>query len=154
MPILPPPNNTNANVSGSGAANATILYRQLDENGEPRWGASKADFISDIDAVAQAVLTRLRLFEGEWWEDKMQGLPLWQSILGVGGAGKNQSAVNLLIQQVILGTPYVTGINSVQSSYDATSRSYKFYCKITTQFGVIAVTNMPTPPDQAYPGVQ
>ncbi len=152
MPILPPTPEQQAQ-GAQGAVSATILYRELDANGDPMWGTGKNDFLIDINAVAQAVLTRLRLFEGEWWEDQTQGLPLWQKMLGVGGSGRNLPAINLLITQVILGTPYVTSISNVQSSYNSTTRAFQFSAVITTQFGQIAVSNMPTPPSQAFPGV-
>lgn len=124
-----------------------ILYRRLDSDYEPAFGSGKAGFLSDIDAVAQAIGTRLRLFQGEWWEDQNDGLPLWQKILGR-PTGHNQDAVNLLIQQRILGTPYVVGVSNVQSSYDASTRAFKFYCVVQTQFGQVTVSNYPTPPPQ------
>ena len=50
-------------------ATPQILYIRLDENYEPDFASSKAGLITDIEAVAQAILTRLRLLQGEWWEN-------------------------------------------------------------------------------------
>src|ERR1035437_7868652 len=87
----------------------TISYRQRDANWDPRWGQGQSDFLTNLEAVAQAIWTRLRMFEGEWWADQGDCLPLWQSILGVGGARRNLQANTILIVDRILGTPYVTG---------------------------------------------
>lgn len=139
---------------------ATITYRRIDQSispttgvmaYEPVFGGGQADFISDIDAVGQAAMTRLRLLQGEWWENLNDGLPLFQQILGQ-AKGNDQQAINLLIQQRILGTPFVSGIISLQSSYDPNSRTFTFYSVIQTQFGPVSVSNstsnFPTPPKQ------
>jgi hypothetical protein len=120
-----------------------ITYRQLGPNNDPIWSS----YVSNAAAVAQAIYTRLLLLEGEWWESTQEGTPLWQSILGVGGANNTQ-AISLLLQQRILGTPYVTGLTSVQASYIPSTRAFSFYAVVQTQFGQVVVTNYPTPPLQ------
>ena len=42
-----------------------MRYRRIVE-GEPQFGQSKKDFLQGIDAVAQAIATRLKLFNNEW----------------------------------------------------------------------------------------
>lgn len=130
---------------------ASITYRQLDVNNDPIWGQGSADFLSDIDAVAQAILTRIRLFEGEWWENLNEGTPLWQKILGVGGANNRQQQISLLLQSRILGTPYVAEITNLQVSFNAAQRIFNFYAVVKTQFGAVVVTNTPQPPLQGLP---
>ena len=129
---------------------ATITYRQLINN-EPQWGQGQANFLSDRDAVAQAVITRLKLFEGEWWADLQDGTPYWQNILGSSGSDSNVKVITQLLIDRIRNTPYVIGTDNVQSSFDAASRTYKFSCTVNTQFGAIAVSNIPTPPPQTLP---
>lgn len=130
---------------------ASITVRKLDPvTWEPQWGQGQANFISDIDAVGQLIAQRLKLFEGEWWADEQDGLPLWQSILGVSG-GNNQQRINLLIQNRILGTRFVVSLSDVSSSFDPATRSYKFFANVQTQFGTISVTNIPTPPNRSLP---
>lgn len=124
---------------------ATIIYRKLDDNYEPLFGQSQANFISDNEAVAQAILTRLKLFMGEWWEDLNDGLPLWQAILG---HSAKQPPVNLAIQQRIVLTPYVITMDAVNSSYQSDTRGYQFSASVATQFGQVQVSNIPTPPGQ------
>jgi hypothetical protein len=118
---------------------ATITYRKLDPNGDPLWGNGQASFISDLQAVAQAILTRLRLFQGEWWEDLTIGTPMFQDILGQKSA---PTAVSLILQKVILGTPYVTGISNLSASWNSTSRAFAFSCLVQTQFGTLTVSNI------------
>lgn len=122
---------------------ATITYRKLDANGDPLYGSGQGNFVSDIEAVAQAILTRLKLLQGEWWEDAGAGTPLFQSILGVAGAGKHPDLVSLLLQQRILGTPYVREVQNVSGSYDPNTRAFAFACTVLTEFGAVAIASTP-----------
>ncbi len=131
---------------------ATIRVRALDANGDPLHGNGQRNFLSDIDAVRQIIVTRLKLFQGEWWENTNAGTPLFQQILGVSGAGKHPDAIALLLKQRILGTPYVLpgGVTNVQTSYNPTTRGFSFACSVATQFGALTIsTNVPTPPSAA-----
>jgi hypothetical protein len=130
---------------------ATITYRGLDPNGEPLYGNGQNNFVSDLYAVAQAIGTRLKLFQGEWWENVNAGTPLFQAMLGVSGVGRNPDAIALLIKQRILGTPYVLpgGVSNVAASYNGATRSFSFSCSVATQFGTLTVANQPTPPTAA-----
>lgn len=122
---------------------ATIIYRRLDLNYEPMFGQGKANFAVDVEAVAQAIQTRLLLFQGEWWESTLEGLPLFQKILGQPGNTQQLEKITLLIQQRILGTPFVVGINRIQTSFNSSTRRFVFYAEVNTQFGLIAVSNLP-----------
>jgi hypothetical protein len=124
---------------------ATITYRKLDQNGDPLQGAGQNSFVSDIDAVAQAISTRLKLLQGEWWENLNAGTPLFQSMLGVAGAGRHPETIALLLTERILGTPYVTSVSNVATSYNGGTRAFQFSCQVQTQFGTLTVTNQPTP---------
>jgi hypothetical protein len=95
-------------------------------------------------------MTRLKLFQGEWWENLLEGLPLFQSILGQPAGQNHLEAVNLLIQQRIQGTPYVlpNGISNIKSSFTKATRAFQFSCDVLTAFGTIQITNIPTPPPQ------
>ncbi len=132
---------------------ATITVRRIDPTSwEPAYGNGQGSYISDIDAVAQIIAQRLKFLEGEWWEDLTIGLPFWQKIAGFKGGGNNKQNIDLLIQNQILGTPFVLSVLNVQSSYDPNIRAYTFYGEVKTQFGVVTVTNnMPTPPSRALP---
>jgi hypothetical protein len=115
-----------------------ITYRKLDANGDPMYGRGQANFVSDIDAVAQAIATRLRLFTNEWWEDRSAGTPLFDSMLGTAN-GKRPEVVGLLLKQRILGTPYVRSVSAVQASFTSSSRAFSFSCQVQTDFGTLTV---------------
>jgi len=114
----------------------TVVYRRLSSSYDPVYGQGQNDFVQDIYAVAQAVMTRLNMWAEEWWADLNDGLPMLQGILGVMGAGQG-NAIGLLIQQRILGTPYVSSLFSVTTTYNAATRAYTFSCQANVSFGGI-----------------
>jgi hypothetical protein len=125
-----------------------VLVRQLDANHDPIYGNGQADFLVGIYAVAQIIQTALLLFEGEWWAQLNEGLPLFQSILGAAGAGKNPEAVSLVIQNRILGitfqgTQLVISLSNINTSYNPVNRAFQFNCNANTIFGTIAVSFQP-----------
>ena len=114
-----------------------IRYRRLDSNNDSERGQGRANFATDLEAVCQAILTRLRLFEGEWFENILEGLPLWTEILG--SSGNNKEVIDRLIQERIAGTKFVLSVGNVQSSL--ISRAYSFTCLVNTYFGTATITN-------------
>ena len=120
---------------------ATIAVEQIGPDGDIIDGV----FVTDNDAVAQIIQQRLKLFQGEWWENLSLGLPLFQSILGASGSQRQQQLIMLLILQQITSTPYVTGILSSSYSWFAAERQFFFTCAVQTLFGTVAVSNEPTP---------
>ena len=86
-----------------------MRYRKLDEAGDMTWGQGQANFYINIpSAVAQAVDTRLRLLEGEWFLDKNEGTPYTQQIVGK----HPEAAQNAGIRDRILNTQGVLTMNS------------------------------------------
>lgn len=118
-----------------------MRYRRLDDNDDYVFGQSGQDFYTGVDAVAQAIYTRLKLLYGEWWEDISDGLPLFQNILGAPGSPQNKQAIDALITERILGTLNVKGINSFTSTIDANTRAYSFRCTVNTAFGITTIGN-------------
>ena len=57
-----------------------MIYRQLTEDGDMTIGNKNA-YIEDVEAVQQAVVTRLRQLIYEWWEQLEDGVPYWQKII-------------------------------------------------------------------------
>lgn len=110
-------------------------YRKLTPGGDFTFGGGSQDFYKDAEAVRQAVLTRLKLLQDEWWEDVEDGLPLFQSILGQSGSREDLDTIDLLVQDRILGTPDVTGVNDFVSSYS--NRTYSCECTVDTTYGAI-----------------
>lgn len=122
----------------------TITYRKLDENNDPLWGQGQANFLSDLEATAQAILTRVRLFQGEWWANLLDGTPMWQSIMGASASDANRKAITQLIVQRISETPFVLELLNLTTSFEPTTRKYNFSVVVKTQFGILQVTNQPT----------
>jgi|SRR5579872_1598990 len=117
---------------------ATIIVRALDKNGDPLRGNGLANFVSDSDAIAQIISTRLQLLQGEWFENTADGTPLFQQLLG---HPITSEAVALILRTRILGTPYVTEISNISVQYGRARRTFAFSALVQTQFGLVSVTN-------------
>lgn len=114
-----------------------MIYRKLDASGDYVLGAGRQGFHFELNAVTQAIYTRLRLLQEEWWEDTQDGLPLFQAILGRNGA--NKKAAELLIKARIEETEKVTGIASFSSVMDTVTRKYTFQAVVNTEYGQTVV---------------
>ena len=112
----------------------SMKYRRLDENGDYVFGSGSNNFVTDLEAVAQAIMTRMKLLKGEWWENLNEGLPLWQEILGSSGSNEHLTYVDNLITQRIANTKGVTGILGYEGNWNSSTRQYKFISKINTEY--------------------
>lgn len=123
---------------------ATITVRALNPiTWDPQQGNGQANFLSDLDAMVQIIATRLRLYQGEWFLNLLDGLPMFQSILGSSGGSTNIQAVVNLIAQRISTTVYVTAINSISASYSPSNRVFSFKASVQTPFGIVYVASGP-----------
>lgn len=127
---------------------ATITVRRIDPvTFEPSYGNGQADFIADLDAVIQILNTRLRLFQGEWFLNLDDGLPMFKlnpSISQILGASGNVDSIKTIINLIssrISTSPFVTNISSVVASYQ--NRRLKYTATVQTQFGTVVVNNSP-----------
>jgi hypothetical protein len=145
-----PPSFT-AIFSNAHSSDVALVYVPGQANNDPQWAQGIGSLLTDLQAVAQAILTRLKLFQGEWWASTTDGLPLWQSILGQGASPQSQQQQATLISARINGTPWVINLASVQTSFNPTTRAFGYSATVNTQFGTIVVTNLPTPPSGALP---
>lgn len=113
-----------------------MIYRKLDANGDYVLGQNANGMLSDKEAVAQAILTRLKLLKSEWWEDQEDGLPLWQEILGK----RNVEKANQEIKKRILETPKVKQITSFEAGLNNETRQYVFSAVVITEYGLITLS--------------
>ena len=119
---------------------STISYLQLDSSNDPIFAGGTS--LTDAAAVQQAVLTRLNLFLGEWWENLKLGLPVFQVILGQLASQRGQAAMQLAIRQNIEGAPYVISVTKVETIF--IDGAFKFSAVYTTAFGTFTVSsNLP-----------
>lgn len=112
-----------------------MRYRALSPTGDYTFGAGTANFyVNNSKAVAQSVLTRLRLWQGEWFLNVTVGTPWLQQILSA--VQKNTKAIrDLAIQSRVLQTEGVTGIDNYFSSVDSEKRSMTVSMTISTIYG-------------------
>lgn len=104
-----------------------MRYRQLDAHGDYTVGLPF--FINSPQCVAQAISTRLKLWQGEWFLDTTAGTPWRQSILG------RSSNPDAFIKQAILGTQGVTALVAYSSELDSTQRVLTVSGTVATLFG-------------------
>lgn len=114
-----------------------MLYRMLDVNGDYCFGKGQQNITYGTFAVSQAIKTRLSLLKGEWWENKDEGLPLFQSILGHSGSPNNLIIVDNLIKERIAKTEGVLAIKKFESKLE--NRNYSFNCVAVSKYGDVEV---------------
>ena len=114
-----------------------MRYRKLDVNGDYSFGAGKADFhVNSPEAVAQAVLTRLNLWVGEWFVNVDDGTGWTTDVLGKG----TSSLYELMLRDRTLGAPGVKSILDFQATYKADSRELNVQIDIDTIYGQATVS--------------
>jgi len=120
-----------------------MRYRRM-VDGEPQFGQSQKDFLQGIDAVAQAIQTRLRLFTGEWWEDQKDGLPVWTQIIGFGGNNKDKIGTVItkrILETKLNDTRLVSGMSNVVNDFNGITRKYTYTGSAKSIYGLITITN-------------
>lgn len=112
-----------------------MRYRKLDENGDYVFGSSENDFlVNSPEAVAQAILTRLKFWLGEWFADTSDGTGWNQSILGK----QPKNLYELTLRQRVLETLGVSGIQSFGSELDSETRRLTVTMTVNTIYGDIS----------------
>ena len=112
-----------------------MRYRRLTATGDYVFGQGSLDYLSDADAAAQAVKTKLKLLLGEWWENTGDGLPLFQQILLQRATADGIQTVDLLIKQRIMEVAEVTNVQIIGSTVK--DRQYQADVIIETIYGDI-----------------
>ncbi len=113
-----------------------MRYRRLDDDGDMTFGSQQANFLRDTpETVAQAVVTRLDLWFGEWFLDQIEGTPYVQAALGKYTAETIEPA----IRQRILETENVIAITGFGLQFDPDTRKVNIQATIDTAFGPATV---------------
>lgn len=123
------------------SASAQIVYLRLDAEYDPVFQVGAE--LSNLDAVAQAIKTRLLLFQGEWWENLNEGTPMFQDIIGQRASESGQKIMALALANRIAGTPYVSAVKDMAVSFDEKTRQLRFNCTAQTSFGTVPVSFSP-----------
>lgn len=116
-----------------------MQYRKLTESGDFSAGHGPADFFNNTpEAVAQAVLTRLRLWTGEWFLDTQEGTPYREQVLGV----RKRESAGPAIRKRIAQTQGVLSVDSFSAEYDGDSRHIAVSAEITTIYGPAVISEV------------
>jgi hypothetical protein len=129
-----------------------MRYRKLDQNDDYQFGHSLADFwYNQPEAVGQAILTRLRLYRGEWFLDltvgtPWGGFPLNDEVVARGQilAERTQQTRDLALKRVVLETQGVSGIAAYSSSFDPNIREFRVSIEVDTIYGAVALAGLVT----------
>lgn len=116
-----------------------MRYRILDQNGDMTFGSGQLNFYRDSpEAVAQAVMTTLKLWLGEWFIDQTVGVPYQQGVLGT----NKKTSIEPTIRNAILNTIGVQSIESFSIDIDANTRTTKINATINTVYGPAAIVTI------------
>jgi len=116
-----------------------MKYRKLDANEDYSFGNGNLDFHKDTpETVAQAVLTRLRLWSGEWFLDTTEGTPYQAGVFGK----NDQATADGVMRERILGTQGVVGIVAFSSSLNRDLRLYSVSATIDTIYGQVQINEI------------
>lgn len=107
-----------------------MKVRKLTADGDYRLGHGDRDFhVDTAEGVAQNVMTRLALWQGQWFIDTSEGTPWLQRILG------KHNAVDTVIKTRILDTPGVISISEYESILNPDTRSMTVTATLETEYG-------------------
>ncbi|MNK60458.1 hypothetical protein D3C87_795920 [compost metagenome] len=108
--------------------------RAMDAEDDYVFGPGSRFLVNSPQAVAQAVLTRMRLWTNEWFLNEREGLDV-PRILG------NRTALtrDWAVQRRILGTPGVKAILSYTSTVEVNGRSFRVSANIDTIYGQVTL---------------
>lgn len=124
-----------------------MRYRSLSATGDSTFASGATNFfVNNAAAVAQAILTRLRLLTGEWFLDVTEGTPYLTQVIG----RNTTPTYDRAIKDRILGTIGVLSIDTYSSFLNRAARSLTVNATVSTIFGAVPVTFTtglsPTPP--------
>jgi hypothetical protein len=99
------------------------------------FGKGRTEFWENVPAaVGQSVLSRLMLWQGEWFLDNTEGTPWLQEILSAGI--KNTTPLyDQAIKFRVLQTPHVTDVLDYSSNLNVTTRKLTVSMKLDTEYG-------------------
>ena len=116
-----------------------MRYRQLSESQDYTFGNAQANYLQDVpEAVAQAVVTRLRLLTGEWFLDVTEGTPYQAGVLGK----QTLATASEAIRERILGTQGLVEILEFEATEDRETRTLTVTAKIATIYGEIEINEV------------
>lgn len=110
----------------------SLLYRKRTEQGDMTMGEEP---LSGLDAMREAIMTRIGELMGIWWEDGEDEETI-RDYLSRPASDENRLQMELMIIDQIQSTVGVTGVYDVESAF-LKDRSYNFSCRVGTVYGEI-----------------
>jgi hypothetical protein len=108
-------------VTSATVANPNVGDLYLDDSGQLELiGTDVSDTDDYALSVAQSVTSRLLFIKGEWYQDQRLGTP-WRE--RIWKKGVTETTVRQMVQQVILATPGVRALESIDVDIDVATRS-------------------------------
>ncbi len=89
-------------------------------------------FIKEREEIAQTVMTRVRLFLGEYFRDITDGTPWFQDILG---KHDSLSKIDTVLKRRINQTKGVIQVLVFESDYNIDEREYSIKAELLTEYG-------------------
>ena len=117
----------------------TVRGLKLDASNDVVHDGKRLQLVSDREAIAQAIRTRLQFFQGEWWLDEAFGTPYFQTILGT---KVPPAAIREVFRQVIADTAGVAEVQKLQLT-ESTPRNYTLSFTVTTDLDELIVDTVP-----------
>ena len=109
-----------------------MKYRKLDQNGDYTFGAGSYDYVSDDEAIGQAIKTKILLFYGEWWEDLGLGIPMFQSFIGQVNPETIRVSLSNVIEQRIENIQGVVSVSNVDVVINKMKRTMELIIDVVT----------------------
>ncbi len=107
-----------------------MQVRRLDESGDLITRGKM--FLTEREAISQTIVTRLKLFLGEYFRDVTDGTPWFQQILG---KFENLNAVEAILRNRIARTQGVVRLLAFSMDYDLDSRALSVQTQVLTVYG-------------------
>jgi len=111
-----------------------MIVRALDSAGDWTFGAGRQNYLTEVDAVKQCVMTRLKSWKGNCFFD-LEAWVDWNNYLDIG----TKTLLDLDIKRVILGTDKVLKISSYNSTLDTENRKLTVRAKVETFYGNLTI---------------
>jgi len=104
----------------------------LDDNHDIELLFQERDFgltKTESESLKQRLLIKLLTYQGEWFLDKSEGVPYYQSILGKRRA---KESIDMIFKNKILSTRGVVSLESFSSNIDQTTREYRMSFRVVS----------------------
>jgi hypothetical protein len=109
----------------------------LDANGDLDLSTGDLQFTTGTQAIAQSLDIGLGMVKGEWFLDGDEGFDLYGTVLV---SDPNQDLITQEIRRVALGTAGVTGVTSIELSFDRPHRTLTADVTVQTDLGELTQT--------------